>query len=821
MMQNTTKEKELATPAMFVAAYLLFQTAENAQSENQPWIRINIRKIHQVCSSRMTGLQYNFDFVLKHYKDDTLWNIYLNICRHSSLRQKIHNFITMQESIKESLDLSTNLVEKIMETKRRKCDACEKPLERRFRWAKQAKGTIGIEYDNKRGPLTTIHYTHACTNKKCKSMYWYDRFRTPKGIVFEDISEHDQMTSTSTFFTANTIEECISFNLDDGTGAPSMVSKYNKRFEEEIDEIQAHLILKNQTLGHRKSPDASLCDKRMLEAVQLRRLLIAIQKDLKLTAFIPEKRIQTYLNEQQKLLKKNCGSSQKVTVKAKEWIDSRCLFDMLYDEYQEKLQQVQPIWLKFAPVKNGQVSWKHFFLQGDGGKKLVRFRCAYPCHLYQEEKKHIKEGMCESTFRSLRCTESPQRGCNTNLVTCPKHSIILHQHGCNVNNIDKFCHYHETFAKMEKNSDPEKKRELEAQINKYTKKQIQNFNKVKDSILQGTIRKTQRNVGKTLANINKSLQYESDEETLTELEKICGEKVVNPFLLNNPKLAEFVEAERQNLSIWNELEGCRGQQQMEKSQKESLFAKTGGLQSWMTHSGFILSLHEHIHVESPTAVILSLLNALSFTAEHQEYAKRVMAVGYDMMCTIYGRLKTLLQEDHLTLESKNLLISLLHCLHVDKFHVGGHKNPLCQKEGNMFNPYSKKFIDLFGEKGCSNDQIVEQNWKITNKLHWAKSSGRRRFNFMLYDIKKRHNLQNWKQLERAGYHFVPIEQVKTIRELSKHVLEVPTTEQLQTQQKFQKIKKVSLRRKRRLSSTSLNNQTETKKQKIANVTKQP
>jgi len=328
------------------------------------------------------------------------------------------------------------------------------------------------------------------------------------------------------------------------------------------------------------------------------------------------------------------------------------------------------------------------------------------------------------------------------LVTCSNDSIILHNSGCNIKEIHKFCQYHELIAKKNCTSHPKKITKLEQELKRFTSKEMKHFNKVKNNILDGSIRKSKRNNAKTMAKINESIQYERHEQALADLERICGEKVVSPFLLNNPKLAEVVENERQNLDVWDDLDGCRGKQQMEKSKNETLFNKTGGIQSWMTHSGFILSLHEHIHLETPTAVILSLVNALLATEMHKEYAKRVMTIGYDMMCTIYGRMKNLLQEDFLPTETKNLLISLLSCLHVDKFHVASHRNPLCKKDGNMFSPYAEKFATFFGGKGNSNDQIVEQNWRITNKLRWAKSLGRRRFNFMLYDLKNRHNSQN-------------------------------------------------------------------------------
>ena len=800
MTHSEFKNASSPNAATFVAAFLLYQTAQEGQPEKQPWIRDNAQKLYEVCSRNLSNTHCNFTVKLNHYKDDVLWNVYLNICRQPILRQQINHFLNMKDSLRSALDLSSNLVDRIMETTRKKCIECGTVLKRRFRYVQDCKGTIGICYDNKKGPLITIHYTHICQNKDCKSIYWYDRYRTPKGIYFENISDHDQMTSTSTFFTDGTVEECVSFNLDDGKGAPSMTEKYNKRFEDEIDEIKANLITKNQTLGHRQNQDVSLCDKRMLEGVQLRRILMAIQQDLEMTPFISQARIQQYLHANRKLLKSQEIDFEEVYVKEKQWLDSRSLFDMLYDEYEKDINNIQPVWLKYAPVKNNELMLKHFFLQGDGGKKIVRFRCAYPSNMYHQEKKHLQSEMCESTFRSLRCIETPQRGNVTSLVTCPSHSIILHENGCKLKEINRFCQYQALKERIERTTDANKIIKLQESLKEFTLREKKHFGQVKNKIMKTPIRKSQRHTSKTMAKINESLQYEKDNETLVNLENICDEANVNPLLLNNPKLADFVETERQNLDAWDALDGCRGKDQMEETQKESLFCKTGGIQSWMTHSGFILYIHEHVHLETPTAVILSLLHALLATQLHQEYARRLLAIGYDMMCTLYGRMKTLLNADYLTQKSKNLLISLLPHMHVDKFHVASHKNELCIKKGNLFNPYAEKFAAFFKQKGFSNDQIVEQNWKIINKLKWAKNLGRRRFCFMLYDIRKRHNSKNWIRLQKAGYEFVEISKISKIRELNKRQPEIPTTVQLQTEARFQKLQKIVLIKKRRLQS---------------------
>ena len=48
MKQKETKQKEAADPSMFVAAYLLFQTAETAQPEKQPGLGSTLAKFMQL-----------------------------------------------------------------------------------------------------------------------------------------------------------------------------------------------------------------------------------------------------------------------------------------------------------------------------------------------------------------------------------------------------------------------------------------------------------------------------------------------------------------------------------------------------------------------------------------------------------------------------------------------------------------------------------------------------------------------------------------------------------------------------------------------------
>ena len=210
-----------------------------------------------------------------------------------------------------------------------------------------------------------------------------------------------------------------------------------------------------------------------------------------------------------------------------------------------------------------------------------------------------------------------------------------------------------------------------------------------------------------------------------------------------------------------------------------MYERTGGLQCWMTHDNFILSLTENKYRETPTEVIMGLICLLLSNKTFKAYTERICGIGYDMMCTLYGRIRTLINQNILTAEQKSLMIKLLKYLFVDKWHVLTHTNDLCQNEkGGLLHPFLPKFKNILFGTEKTNDQIVEQTWKIINKLTFAKNMRARKFKFLLYDFKKEHNKKNWKRLLKQGYTFIPIEEIQKIRDLSTLDLTLPSTEEL-------------------------------------------
>ena len=221
----------------YVAAMLLYNTFNDGHKEDQPWIRSNISKLIPICKEKLKFADNKIVYKMKHLKDDSNWNIFLNICCDQNLRTDLNNLLTVNEITANVVDFQSNLVQQVMETKRKNCVHCLHPLKRRFKYRKNKKGTIGVKYSNEIGPILSINYVHDCSNSKCDGVYYHNRYFVNNTLYLENIADCEQMNSKSTFFADDIIEECVSFNHD-GVSTALYVEKWNNRFEKRIDEIE-------------------------------------------------------------------------------------------------------------------------------------------------------------------------------------------------------------------------------------------------------------------------------------------------------------------------------------------------------------------------------------------------------------------------------------------------------------------------------------------------------------------------------------------------------------------------------------------------------
>ena len=247
----------------------------------------------------------------------------------------------------------------------------------------------------------------------------------------------------------------------------------------------------------------------------------------------------------------------------------------------------------------------------------------------------------------------------------------------------------------------------------------------------------------------------------------------------------LIEQEENEPNAWDDLSGCRRGKHVFANHKTQdlefpLFERSGGIQGWCSHSGYILLLEEIDQRETPTQVIVSLFTMLLNTKLIRAYTARICGLGYDMMCCLYSRMRTLIHDEMLTVEQDSLLISLLRCLFVDSFHVKSHRNPLCQNEKDgLFHPHLPKFKGvLWGRPKAKNDSVVEQLWKKTNVLKVARNMGRRQMNVFLHLFRIRHNNRSTKRLIKAGYTRININKVSTLRNLRVLNERLPETNEL-------------------------------------------
>ena len=202
-----------------------------------------------------------------------------------------------------------------------------------------------------------------------------------------------------------------------------------------------------------------------------------------------------------------------------------------------------------------------------------------------------------------------------------------------------------------------------------------------------------------------------------------------------------------------------------------------------------MSLEEIDYLETPTQVIASLTDSMLCSQHLREFASRICGVGYDMMCCLYKRMRTLIKDELLDQERKSLLIHLLGYLFVDAFHVRTHRNPLCKNaEGGLFHPHLTKFKGiLWGRQRTKNDSVAEQLWKKTNGLKVAKNMGRPQMKVFLTLFRKRHNERSTKRLFKAGYTRIDLNRISKVRNLDELKTELPETVELIEDEQYQEL----------------------------------
>lgn len=247
--------------------------------------------------------------------------------------------------------------------------------------------------------------------------------------------------------------------------------------------------------------------------------------------------------------------------------------------------------------------------------------------------------------------------------------------------------------------------------------------------------------------------------------------------------------------------------------------RSGGMIAIMNCSGFMLTLEENVHRETPTGVIETVARTLTSNAAMIKYFNRIRSFGWDMACKLLERIISLIKSKKLSHDQKKVYTSeFLSRMWIDKMHIQSHK---CQKycsndsKVGLVHPGLPKFQNVLSKV---NGQIVEQTWKKTNRLQFMKKQSKEHYRLLLLEYKDFHNEQTRLRLENDGFSFVSIDEIQPIRDyqnIHNFAVTVENIRSITTLKQPSLIKKrVNRPKKRKRTARESNTQPKSKKRKV-------
>ncbi len=528
-------------PAPFIAAILLYDSFNDSHKNDQPWIIQNMQKLIQSIEAKVLTSQIQLKVCMISIHKDYYYNVYLNVSTQPDLRQQLKAVLSLSNITLDSLNFSTNLVCQVMETNKIMCEQCYASLERNhaFTEKSQSKGTIGIVYDVYEGPIITVHYTHKCTNENCNSLYSHGRYIINGTHYLEDPNVCDQMNTKATFFRDNILKEYHEYAVKN-VGADFYSEIFNEKWKHRIERISDYLKSTGQKLGLRKY-DCSMQRHQLSNAFFFRQMHKAVHNDMGKQVVIPFEVIKQYKQmKQQKIILKKNGDTKTLN---DSWINCSGYTSIMYSIYGKYLRTASLEWMKYVPVKNGEIHPLHFLTMGDLGAKVTIGICGYPMSWHQKDNEGLSEG--NVLFKQTRCIKDPQRGNDDSISfkTCPDHTIRLRDLGCKATKINKLCEYINLKEKNikfmeratieQKENESKRTNKIEEELKEYKQEDIDLFTSIEKEVMNNNKKCQRSNYNKTRANMNESMQYINDEQTLSGLEELYQQNNIDPTVLND------------------------------------------------------------------------------------------------------------------------------------------------------------------------------------------------------------------------------------------------------------------------------------------------
>ena len=176
------------------------------------------------------------------------------------MRSQLQPYFELNTSAASCIDLKTNLVHQIFQTKRLKCVNCGADLERLFRGDPSHKGAIALLFDNLLGVLICTNYIYKCKIKTCATKHLHGYHIDANGNGNKNFESKDQTTAwhitASTFYGYNLFDEFEQLSFNYGIGFESFCDIFNKRHEKQMSTQQE--LLGNTSIGRRTDGNISL-----------------------------------------------------------------------------------------------------------------------------------------------------------------------------------------------------------------------------------------------------------------------------------------------------------------------------------------------------------------------------------------------------------------------------------------------------------------------------------------------------------------------------------------------------------------------------------
>ena len=521
-------------------------------------------------------------------------------------------------------------------------------------------------------------------------------------------------------------------------------------------------------------------------------------------------------------------------------------FTYFVNKYYQQLITSEVSELKEVPVRINKIGiieiypgW--FIVYGDGGEKITRIRCAYPAILgkldYMEQTADNTEAKVNdinddnddidlainnnsrlySSQRYYECDDTPyfnDRDNNRRSYKCCKHHVAkLIEHGIQLTDISEFTtwyQWHTALAKMMdtniqetikaqytiedevlhsiKTKHKTKITDLKYRINNFIQKHPQKHfrfetfvdeihNKINNFRQRLKVKRAARERGEAKRQANST----SDNTQLiaNKLRDILGD---DDFELDRDimqtSVRDLLALELNNNKYLDKHKGCR----KSKYFSAATTTRTKGLNVLCNTAGVIIELREEIVRETPTAVILDIAHTCTNHPTSIQYANRIEAIGYDMMCRMYYHLETLIKNKRLPAKQEAFWCDLIWRAFIDIWHVYTHTDELCQATGGIFHPKLPKFAELLYNinevMDRVNDIIAEQFWSTMNATSQLKSMNKETFLIFLLEKRSYCNQAKIKELKKKGWTFIPIEWCTSLRNIESQEAELPSKEAL-------------------------------------------